>query len=287
MNEAKNNQVDSKEKLTPFVKWAGGKRQLLDYLIALSPKEYNNYYEPFVGAGALLFALTPDNAMIGDLNKELINVYKSVKYEKYFNDLLEVLSKHEEDHSDKHFYEIRDLDREENFQSKSVTERAARAIYLNKTCFNGLYRVNSSGYFNVPSARKKDVKTYDKTNMESLHKYLHEKNVKIRCADFTVILRNAKEGDFVYLDPPYDQEDGSSFVSYTKYNFNRKDQRRLYKTFVRLSNKNIKVMMSNSDTKFIRDLYKEYNIRHVYAYRLINSKSKGRGKIKEVIITNY
>lgn len=275
------------EKPSPFVKWAGGKRQLVDELKDNLPSNFNNYFEPFVGAGALLFDLTPEHATISDLNEELINVYRCIKSKTNFPKLLKLLDEHEQKHSEDHYIKTRDIDRSEDYQEKTIYEKAARSIYLNKTCFNGLYRVNSAGYFNVPSSKKKTIKTYDMDNMKILHKYLNKKHVKIKNADFEKAVKEAQEGDFVYFDPPYDQIGNQSFVSYTKYSFSKDDQLRLFNVFTDLTNKGVYVMLSNSDTQFIKELYKNFKIVTVEAWRLINSKKDGRNKVKEVIITNY
>lgn len=287
MGDNSKNVEKSVQKPTPFVKWAGGKRQLVDELIDRMPSEYGHYFEPFVGAGALLFELTPINATISDLNGDLINVYKCIKSKTNYPKLIELLDQHEKEHSEEHFIITRHDDRTDGFQNKTAAEKAARAIYLNKTCFNGLYRVNSEGYFNVPSSKKKKVNLYNKDNMKTLHNYLFSKHVQIIHSDFEKVLKDAKKGDFVYLDPPYDQEDTQSFVSYTKQNFNKDDQKRLSKCIDELNAKGVYIMLSNSDTSYIRELYSNYNIDTVFASRLINSKPSGRSKIKELIITNY
>jgi len=279
--------VGQVEKPSPFVKWAGGKRKLLDYLNALKPRTFGEYYEPFVGAGALLFDLTPPVATISDLNDELINIYKCIKSKKTYPVLLTILEQHEISHSEDHYYKTRGIDREADYRNRSRAERAARAIYLNKTCFNGLYRVNSNGFFNVPSAKKTSVKIYDLENLKRLHKYLNKKRVKIRCCDFERAVKKASEGDFVYFDPPYDQDENQSFISYTQVPFNKLDQKRLFDTFCSLTEKGVLVMLSNSDTPYIRELYSNYYIHTAYAYRLINSKADGRSKVRELIITNY
>lgn len=272
----------------PVVKWAGGKRQLIEKLIELMPKEYNNYFEPFIGGGALLFELLPDSAVINDVNQELLSIYRCLSNEEDFELMLKDLDTHEKNHSDEYYYEVRELDRKENFVDLPIWKRASRAIYLNKSCYNGLYRVNSKGYFNVPSARKQKVYTYDKENMETLHKYFMNGHVTILEGDFVKAVEKAKPGDFVYFDPPYDPiEEKSSFTSYTKFDFSKNDQKRLSDLFKELSNKGVYVMLSNHNTKFINELYDGYNIHVVNAKRMINADSKGRGNVEEVIITNY
>lgn len=249
-----------------------------------------NYFEPFVGAGALLFELTPKNAQISDLNEELINVYKCIKSPKSFGILIKLLDTHQNNHSEEHYYKTRGEDKEPTYGNLTKEQKAARAIYLNKTCFNGLYRVNSNGKFNVPSSKKEIVKTYDGDNMNLLHQYLLNEKVSIRCADFAKAVMKAKRGDFVYFDPPYDQETKNSFVSYTKYNFDQDEHQRLFRTILKLHNKGVYVMLSNSNTKFIRELYSDKTIFNVYEIevrRMINSKSSGRTITNELIITTY
>jgi len=272
----------------PIVKWAGGKRQLIDKLLEHMPCQYNNYFEPFIGGGALLFELMPENAVINDINQELLAIYRCLANEKDFELMIKDLEEHEKKHSESHYYEVRELDRDPKFEKLPIWTRAARAIYLNKSCFNGLYRVNSNGYFNVPSGKKQKVQTYDKDNIIKLHNYFMSKNVTILEGDFVKAVESAKQGDFVYFDPPYDPfDDKESFTSYTKFNFSREDQKRLADLFKKLTNEGVYVMLSNHNTKFINELYAEFNIYVVNAKRMINADSKGRGSVEEVIITNY
>ena len=272
----------------PIVKWAGGKRQLIDKLLEHMPKEYNNYFEPFIGGGALLFELMPNNATINDVNQELLTIYRCLANNEWFKLMIEDLEKHEKKHSEDYYYEIRKIDRNPEFEKLPIWKRASRAIYLNKSCFNGLYRVNSNGYFNVPSGKKKKVQTYDKENIIKLHDYFMNNNVTILEGDFSKAVENAKPGDFVYFDPPYDPfDDRESFTSYTKFNFSKEDQKRLADLFKELSNKGVYVMLSNHNTKYINELYEGFNIYIVNAKRMINADSKGRGNVEEVIITNY
>ncbi len=272
----------------PIVKWAGGKHQLLEKIKELMPKEYNNYYEPFVGGGALLFELAPKNATINDVNLELLAIYTCMKDDELYKLMLEELDKHEENHNDEYYYEVRSWDRDNRFELEPLWKRAARAIYLNKSCFNGLYRVNAKGYFNVPSAKKEKVNTYDLDNMEAIHNYFKNDNITILNGDFVEATRTAKAGDFVYFDPPYDNfEDKESFTAYSKFDFNKDDQVRLANCFKDLTERGIKCMLSNHNTKFINELYKDFNIHVVNAKRMINANANGRGNVEEVIITNY
>jgi len=272
----------------PVVKWAGGKRQLVYKLIEYMPKEFKHYYEPFVGGGALLFELLPKKATINDVNDDLICIYRSLANEEYYHLMLNELDKHEFNHSEEYYYKVRMMDREPNYKSLPIWVRAARTIYLNKSCFNGLYRVNSKGYFNVPFGKKEKINTYDKDNMEIIHYYFKTNDVTILNGDFAKAVENAKAGDFVYFDPPYDPlENKNSFTSYSKDNFTRDDQERLANLFMELSKKGVYVMLSNHNTSLIKELYKDYNIRIVHAKRVINSDSNGRGDVEEVIVTNY
>lgn len=272
----------------PIVKWAGGKHQLLEIIKELMPKEYNNYYEPFVGGGALLFELSPKNATINDVNLELLAIYNCMKDDELYKLMLEELDKHEARHNEEYYYEIRSWDRDNRFELEPLWKRAARVIYLNKSCFNGLYRVNAKGYFNVPSAKKEKVNTYDLDNMEAIHEYFKNDSITILSGDFVEATRTAKKGDFVYFDPPYDNfEDKESFTAYSKFDFNKDDQVRLANCFNDLSNRGVKCMLSNHNTKFINELYKNFNIHVVKAKRMINANASGRGNVEEVIITNY
>ena len=272
----------------PIVKWAGGKHQLLEKIKELMPREYANYYEPFVGGGALLFELAPKIATINDVNLELLAIYNCMKDDELYKLMLKELDKHEENHNEEYYYEVRSWDRDNRFELEPLWKRAARAIYLNKACFNGLYRVNAKGYFNVPSAKKEKVNTYDLDNMESIHNYFKNDNITILSGDFVEATRTAKEGDFVYFDPPYDNfEDKESFTAYSKFDFNKDDQVRLANCFKDLANRGVKCMLSNHNTKFINELYKDFNIHIVNAKRMINANASGRGNVEEVIITNY
>lgn len=274
----------------PFVKWAGGKNGLINSLISFIPKNFNSYFETFVGGGALFFYLKNLNILnskkiyLNDKNTELINAYKQIKINP--NKLLEELEILKNNHSKEYFYKIRNLDRDFDFYSLSEFFRAARFIYLNKTCFNGLCRYNAKGNFNTPIGSYKNPKIYDKDLIFSVHKVL--KNVSITNKDFEVVSLKAKKGDFVYFDPPYyPLNKTSSFVSYTD-NFSANEQIRLYKLFKMLDCEGIKVLQSNSNTDFIKELYKDFEIIEVISKRAINCKGDKRGKITELIIKgNY
>lgn len=283
--------IENKEEcfdIKPFVKWAGGKTQLLETIEKHLPDHYNRYFEPFVGGGALLFKLQPKSFSINDMNEELVSVYNCFQNDSLFNGLKEELMKHEENHSEEYFYSIREQDRNELFKAFPMHVRAGRMIYLNKACFNGLYRVNSKGYYNVPFGKKDKVICFDRDNFESLRKFFKTRKVTITNCDFEEAVKNAKAGDFVYFDPPYDTwEDKDSFTSYDKNAFGKDEQIRLAKVYKLLSDKGVYLMLSNHNTNFIRELYKDFHINVVPAKRMINANGKGRGEVEEVLITNY
>lgn len=271
----------------PFVKWAGGKRQIIKELLKRVPNEFNTYYEPFVGGGALFFELSPKKAVISDSNKELINIYKCLKDENEYGLMIKELNKHENNHSKEYYYKVRDIDRDKiKYNKLSTNKKAARAIYLNKACFNGLYRVNSNNEFNVPFNNKLSINTYEGQNLGIIHSYLNFNNISILDLDFENAVKNAIKGDFIYFDPPYDSET-ETFNSYTKEGFGKDEQIRLSKVFKSLDKKGCYVMLSNHNTKFINELYSGYNIEIVQAKRNINSNGNKRGNVEEVIITNY
>ena len=275
-------------KAKPFVKWAGGKRQIIDKLLKHVPIEYNTYYEPFVGGGALLFELSPKNAVINDSNKELINVYKMISTDNGYEEVVKLLNNYEKKHSEKFFYQIRNIDKDKKkFEKLTDAERAARTIYLNKACFNGLYRVNSKGEFNVPFNKKTKINTYDSQNMILAYVYFQANNIKMLSYDFEEAVKDGKKGDFIYFDPPYDSENKDTFNSYTEDGFGKDEQIRLAKVYKELADRGCYVMLSNHNTTLINELYKDYNINVITAKRNINSKGEKRGAVEEVIITNY
>lgn len=271
----------------PFVKWAGGKRQIIDKLKKYVPEEFNTYYEPLIGGGALLFELAPKNAVINDYNKELMNVYECIKDEAKFTKMCNELNRYETEHSEEFYFEMRNKDRDKKKFNKIVDyKRAARTIYLNKACFNGLYRVNSKNEFNVPFNKKDKINTYDGQNLGIIHSFLNFNNIKILCCDFEEAVKDANKGDFVYFDPPYDSET-STFNSYTEEGFGKEEQVRLSRVYKELAERGCYVMLSNHNTTLINELYKDFNIHVIEAKRNINSNGKKRGKVEEVIITNY
>ena len=271
-----------KEETHPIVKWVGGKRQLMFELLKNMPKSYNRYFEPFIGGGALFFELQPELAYISDMNEELINLYSVVRDNVY--ELIDDLSKHEV--SKEYFLEIRNIDRTKKYAELSDVERASRFIYLNRTCFNGMYRVNSQGQFNVPFGHYKNPRIIDENNLLNCSELL--KKTEIKCADFSEILTKVQKGDFVYFDPPYvPLNETSSFTSYTKDGFDIDMQFKLRDVCDELDSKGVKFMLSNSDTKLVNELYANYDIKKVFASRQINANANGRGKIAEVLVRNY
>ncbi|NEQ39002.1 MAG: DNA adenine methylase [Okeania sp. SIO3I5] len=277
--------------IKPFLKWAGGKRQLLPELTKyIDQKSFNKhtYYEPFIGGGALLFELQPTRAVISDKNKELINCYEVVKDS--LDSLIKELRKYQEHNSADYFYKIRDLDRSPKYKNLSKVKRAARIIYLNKTCYNGLFRVNSQGQFNVPFGRYKKPNILDEAVLKAVSKYLNESEVKILNVDFAKAVKDAKKDDFIYFDPPYDPvSDTASFTGYDINGFNKDEQKRLKEVFDELTDRGCQVILSNSQTDFIMDLYQDYRdkIQVVRAARSINSKGLKRGKVDEILVLNF
>ncbi len=272
------------QNIAPFVKWVGGKRQLLSSIFEHIPETFTTYYEPFVGGGAVLFHLKPKKAVTNDGNSELINVYKVIK--DHVDELLEALKKHRND--SEYYYSIRSQDRYTDFEQLSDVERASRTIYLNKTCYNGLYRVNSAGEFNAPFGRYKKPNIVNEKTLKAVNHYLNHNDVKILNTDFEEALKGVRKGAFVYFDPPYDPiSKSSNFTGYTSGGFDQKEQIRLKKVCDGLNSRGIRFLLSNSATHFIKDLYNEYTIISTEANRCINSNGKKRGKVEEVLIKNY
>lgn len=270
--------------VAPVVKWVGGKRQIIREILKYIP-EFSTYYEPFLGGGAVLFALQPNQAVVNDQNEELINMYKVIRDN--VEELIYHLSQHKNEKD--YFYRIRELDRNKKAYSKlSNVERAARIIYLNKTCYNGLFRVNRAGQFNTPFGNYKNPKIVDEVTLKAVSRYLSNADVKILNCDFEEAVEDIEKGDFVYFDPPYDPvSDTASFTGYDKGGFGKSEQIRLKKVCDRLNARGIKFLLSNSATEFILDLYKDYNITFVKARRAINSVPEKRGEIDEVLVMNY
>lgn len=270
--------------LYPFLKWAGGKRQLLAELRRYYPKRLNCYYEPFLGAGAVLFDLQPNRAVVNDINGELINTFRVIAND--VEALISDISKHRNEKE--YYYQLRNLDRIAQYQELPDIQRASRIIFLNKTCFNGLFRVNSQGHFNVPYGNYKNPKIVDEVVLRATSQYLTANHICITNVDFEEALQNASKGDFVYLDPPYDPvSDTASFTGYSVDGFGRNEQIRLKSVFDDLARRGCRVLLSNSATDFIRDLYRDYRIEMIGATRAINSNASRRGKVDEVLVMNY
>ena len=275
------------DKAKPFLKWVGGKQQLLSQFEAYFPKQFDRYVEPFIGGGAVFFHLWNTQRLAAknflfDHNEELINAYCIVRDQ--LDKLIEVLETHQKNHSKGYFYEIRQLDRTE--QAMNDIERAARLIYLNKTCYNGLYRINSKKQFNSPIGRYKNPKIFNKTTLQSTSFALQ--NVSIEVMDFRKIICCAQKRDFFYFDPPYDpMSKTANFTGYTAHSFQRQDQKDLAELFTELTEKGCFCMLSNSDTAFIQELYHGFHIHIVHAKRSINSAGNKRGDIREIVVTNY
>ena len=216
-----------------------------------------------------------------------MNVYRCLCDEEKFKKMCNVLNHYETSHSEEFFYEVRNKDRSKNAYNRlSDYTRAARTIYLNKACFNGLYRVNSKNEFNVPFGKKLKVNTYEGSNLITVSNYLTMNDIKILSVDFEEAVKDAKKGDFIYFDPPYDS-DTSTFNSYTEEGFNKDEQRRLASVFKELDKRGCYVMLSNHNTLLVNELYKEYHFHIIEAKRNINANGKKRGKVEELIITNY
>ncbi|MBX9688675.1 MAG: DNA adenine methylase [Candidatus Obscuribacterales bacterium] len=269
-------------KAGPVLKWAGGKSRLLNSYEEFFPQNFKSYFEPFTGGAAVFFHLKNKHknfkATLSDLNQELINCYTIIRDQAY--ELIADLKKHKNE--EEYFYALRAVATE----SLSPIERASRLIYLNKTCFNGLYRVNSKGKFNVPFGFYKNPATCNETSILASSQAL--KDCDLNCSPFDAVLKHAKKGDFVYFDPPYHPlSSTANFTSYTKDSFSGSDQERLAETFAELDRRGCLLMLSNSDCEFIRNLYKNYRTETVYALRAINCKAEGRGKISEVLVLNY
>lgn len=271
--------------VAPVLKWVGGKRQLLDTLTPLLPKRITTYCEPFVGGGAMLFHLQPNIAYINDINSDLILVYNVIKND--VESLISALCEYKNEAE--FFYSVRDWDRDkQKYDSLTDIERAARTIYLNKTCFNGLYRVNNSGEFNSPFGSYKNPNIVNAPVLRAVNSYFNAVDVHFTSTDYAEMLQMIPRGSFVYLDPPYDPvSTTSSFTGYSKGGFSHADQIRLREWCDELNARGIKFMLSNSSTDFIHEQYSAYNITVVQAKRAINSVAGKRGDVDEVVVRNY
>lgn len=269
----------------PVLKWVGGKRQLLPEIERLLPPFFSTYYEPFVGGGAVLFYLQPDKAVVNDINAELINVYQVIRSN--CAELLKDLKKHSNEAE--YFYALRAKDRDrDKYGQLSAVQRASRILYLNKTCYNGLFRVNRKGQFNVPFGRYKNPNIVNEERLRAVHRYFNRASVTFKCGDFAAAVQGSKAGDFVYFDPPYDPLSASAnFTAYDRGGFDRKQQLRLKELCDQLSQRGVKFILSNSATDFILDLYRDYEINIVQARRAVNTRADLRGAIAEVLVKNY
>lgn len=266
----------------PVLKWAGGKGRLLPELLSRLPGEFGGYHEPFIGGGALFFALAGQTRLAGthlsDANPALIDVYLALRQD--VDGLIAVLRSHRYDRD--HYYRVR-AQRPEDL---TLAERAARVIYLNKTCYNGLYRENRAGQFNVPFGRYRNPTICDEPNLRAVSAVLQ--GVDITCRPFPTVLDAAQPGDFVYFDPPYVPVSATAnFTAYNRHGFGPDDQRRLRDVFAALAERGVRAMLSNSDTALVRELYAGFRVEQVFAARAVNSKANGRGKVAEVLVMNY
>ena len=273
-------------KMSPVLKWAGGKTQILKEIIPLIPETYNNFYEPFVGGGAVCLAVSPKRLVINDINEQLINLYRQIKHSA--EAVINLISEYDNRECDKELY----LKNREKYNIKISNreldaECAALMIWINKHCFNGLYRVNGKGLFNVPYNNRNLGKSINPENLLAIGSYFKNNNISISCKDFEEVCEDVKSGDFVYFDSPYIPESETAyFTDYTKDGFTYSDHKRLADLFARLDGIGARLMLSNNDVPLIYELYKGYNIRSFGAKRMINCNASKRFG-KEVIITNY
>lgn len=281
--------TQKKNKLVaPVVKWVGGKRQLLPEIKNYAPKKFNTYYEPFLGGGAVLFELQPKKAVVNDINTELINLYSVIQNN--VDELIDKLSDTKTySNTSECYYKIRELDREpKKYNKMTGIDRAARVLYLNKTCYNGLYRVNSLGEFNSPFGSYKNPNIVNDVTLRAVNKYFNDNDIKFMNSDFEKVVKTAKKDDFIYFDPPYAPiSKTSNFTGYNESGFGEMEQIRLKELCDKLNKKGVKILLSNSDCEFIRDLYKDYKIVTIKAKRAINSNANNRGAVSEVLIRNY
>jgi DNA adenine methylase len=266
-------------KAKPFIKWAGGKSRLLPEMARWFPprEKIGKYFEPFMGGAAVFFYLQHPNSWLSDSNMALVELYQMVQQN--VDDLIKALRIHRNERE--YYYEVR----AQSPADLSPAQRAARLIYLNKTCFNGLYRVNSRGEFNVPFGRYKNPTICDEVGLRAASRALQQ--TQITHQNFESVLVHAQPADFIYFDPPYQPlSKTSSFTSYTADKFGEAEQRRLAEVFAELAQRGCHVMLSNSDTPLIRELYQDFNIHEIRVGRAINSKGDGRGKITELLVVN-
>ena len=277
MNTALSTDFEMAPKAKPFLKWAGGKTQLLPEILARIPERFGRYHEPFIGGGAVFFALEPNRAVISDVNETLINTYRCLRDNP--QGVMQHLRKHKAE--EEHYYKVRAMDPAKLTPIKA----AARFIYLNRTCFNGLYRVNRSGKFNVPFGRYSNPTICHTERLHAVSEALQ--GVDIRVQSVFDIVSRVRKGDLVYLDPPYDPlTPTASFTSYAKSPFGKKEQADLAALFKKLHLKGAHVILSNSDTPYINELYKGFRVDKVWARRAINSRADKRGGVTEVLVSN-
>jgi len=278
--------LNTHQKLKPFTKWTGGKRQILHELTIRMPNKYNHYFEPFIGGGALFFDIQPEKATINDYNTDLMLCYTELRDN--LQEVIAELKKHEENNSKEYYLNIRSADRDGRLEVFTKAQRAARLLYMLRVNFNGLYRVNSKNQFNVPYGRYKNPKILDEKLLQDVSFYLNKADINICQGDFQSSISKAISGDFVYFDPPYiPLSETSAFTSYTHEGFSYDDQVRLRDTFKKLSDTGAYVMLSNSSSFLVEELYRDFNIHYVEATRTNGAKSSSRGKISEIIVTNY
>lgn len=278
--------TDAENPMWPVLKWAGGKTQLLDAISARMPTVYNDYYEPFIGGGSVLLFLRPEKAYINDTNEQLINLYIQIRDNA--ESVIEVVTELDSSPCDKEmYYKIRERYNTKITSNELDFECAALMIWINKHCFNGLYRVNGKGTFNVPYNNRIAGNSIDDVNLMRISEYLREAEVQISCSDFEDACKKVKENDFVYFDSPYvPQSETADFTDYTKDGFSLRDHERLADLFRRLDRIGAKVMLSNNDVQLVHELYSGYEIQHLDVRRMINSNASRR-KGREVLITNY
>jgi DNA adenine methylase len=268
--------VDDRSRPRPFLKWAGGKTQLLPELHKHLPRPFRRYFEPFLGGGAVFFSMCPSRAVLADVNPDLVGTYRAIQDD--CEGVIAALREHEA--SEEHYYAVR----AQQASGMSLVEGAARTIFLNRTCYNGLYRVNKKGQFNVPFGRYDNPTLCDPDNLRAVSLALQRAEI-VNSDVFTTVAR-AEKGDLVYFDPPYAPvSKTASFTSYAKDGFGEEAQERLADTFGQLAARGVSVVLSNSDTPLIRKLYKGFTIHTVHARRAINSRADRRGPVTEVIVT--
>ena len=268
----------SEKTVDPFLKWAGGKRWLVKSHSHFLPHRYNSYYEPFLGSGSVYFHLQPNHAVLSDSNQALIDTYKAIRSD--WRKVLVKLKHHQRLHCAEYYYQVRGT------EFISTWARAAKFIYLNRTCFNALYRVNLKGEFNVPIGTKNKV-ILDSDDFEACSKLL--KKTRIECADFENIIKKARKGDFLYVDPPYTvKHNNNNFVKYNESIFSWSDQERLAKCLAEASNRGVQMLISNADHKSVRSLYKGIGrIASLERSSVLSGKKEGRGRYREIVVTNF